>query len=380
MWPQRFCQQELARRRFGARVERLGDLLCEGDPLADAAVMSIAHLPRPERQALVSQAAAGRVTGFAALDALVTHASRMPLWFDPERATRGGAVLRRSGAIGGVVLGFKALLTSYCSPAGNKPLMFTARLEKETQRRLGETARFVESVCLPGTVQPGSVGHAASLEVRLVHAEVRRALSNSSRWDAAQWGVPINQADMSGTVLLFSLVLADGLTQLGMGPNADELGDLLHLWRGVGWLMGVVPELLCATEHEARSLWEMILATQGPPDEDSRKLARALIELPPPDGAIDLSGPRGRWIREARHLLARHFVGDALADGLGLPRTPWSVAMPALAGVVGAADAVVRRVPLARAAAEEAGAMYWRKIIEEAVGVDARGYPLPHEP
>jgi hypothetical protein len=142
----------------------------------------------------------------------------------------------------------------------------------------------------------------------------------------------------------------------------------------------VVPELLCATEEEARTLWEMIRSTQGPPDDDSRRLMRALVELPPPGGTLDLSGPRGRFILEARQLLARHFVGDALADGLGLPRTPWSAAVPALAGVVGAADAVVRRVPFARVAAEEAGAAYWRRLVEEVLGVDDRGYPLPREP
>ena len=37
----------------------------------------------------------------------------------------------------------------------------------------------------------------------------------SGRWDAERWGAPINQHDMAGTQLLFSLAVLEGLRTLG---------------------------------------------------------------------------------------------------------------------------------------------------------------------
>ena len=105
-------------------------------------------------------------------------------------------------------------------------------------------------------------------------------LRGSPRWDPRAWGEPINQVDMAGTTLLFSLVLVDGLRMLGFRIEREECEDVLHLWRIGGWILGVDPELLCATEAEARLLWELLEATQEPPDADSAALAVALMEGP----------------------------------------------------------------------------------------------------
>ena len=50
MFPTRFVHLEEARRRFGARVDRLGAFLDAGDPLADAAVEVLAGRSSEERE------------------------------------------------------------------------------------------------------------------------------------------------------------------------------------------------------------------------------------------------------------------------------------------------------------------------------------------
>src|SRR5262249_29656166 len=206
--------------------------------------------------------------------------SELPFWADLDRARRGGEVLVRTGFFGGLVLGFRSLVAGYCSPAGNKPLVFSGRLREAASRRLSETSRFVSLVYQPGSLAPGAPGWVAAARVRLMHAQIRRILRASPRWDARAWGDPINQVDMAGTTLLFSLVLVDGLRMLGFRIEREACEEVLHLWRTAGGVLGVVPDLLCATEAEARVLWELLESTQEAPDTDSAALAVALLEAP----------------------------------------------------------------------------------------------------
>jgi hypothetical protein len=377
MVPSRFVPDDAARRRFGSRLDRYALFLTKGDPLADAAAEALAPLPRGARAGLVSLGLEGRSTGVAALDALLASACAPPVWFDAARAARGGAVLRRTGAFGAVVLGFKSLMTSYASPAGNKPLTFTRQLEVDTTRRLGETAQFIEAVSLPQTVTPGSPGFRATVRVRLVHAEVRRALLASPRWRLDDWGTPICQADMAATVLLFSSVLVDGLDALGLRVSPDEREDVLHLWRGVGRLMGVEEELLCANARDAVALWTMIQATQEPVDDDGRRLAKALLEGPLREAKSPGERARARLLVSLHRSLTRRLVGPALATSLGVGRSPWELALPAMTTAVRVGDAAMRRTPLAPIAAEILGTRYWRSIVNVMLGGKEAAFEAP---
>jgi hypothetical protein len=368
MVPARFVPDAATRRRFGARLDRFAFFLTRGDPPAAAAAGALAPLPRDERARVVARGLAGQASGSEALDALLAGVARPPLWFDTARAARGGAVLRRSGAFGAVVLGFKSLMTSYASAAGNKPLTFTRQLEVDTTRRLGETARFIEAVSLPEGIKPGSAGFRATLRVRLVHAEVRRALSASPRWRADDWGAPICQADMAATVLLFSSVLVDGLETLGFGVTPAEREDVLHLWRGVGWLMGVEEELLCATARDAADLWAMIQGSQGAVDDDGRRLAKALLEAPIREAKTPAERARARVLVSLHAALTRRFLGPELATSLGVGRSPWELALPAVTAAVRAGDTALRHTPLARLATEVLGTRYWRSVVEMMLG------------
>ena len=160
-------------------------------------------------------------------------------------------MLLRHGLLSGLVLGFKSLVLGYCSPAGNKPLVFSGRLTADVNRRLAETARFVEAVSHPRGLRFGAPGFTTTVRVRLIHARIRHALRHAPSWKTAEWGTPINQYDMAGTVLLFSSVLLEGLRDLGASVSADEEDAVLHQWRAIGRLMGVEDELLASSGWEA---------------------------------------------------------------------------------------------------------------------------------
>ncbi len=363
--------------RYGDRVQRAARFLLRSDPAGDAAVESLAHLKGAEREAAIDRAVAGEPTGLSGLDALSGLLHARPFWLDVARAERGGELIRRSGFFGGVVLGFKSLMSAYCAPGGNKPLMFTARLEEDTQRRLGETGRFMDAVCQPGGLLPGSPGFRATFRVRLVHAQVRRMLLKSDTWHTDRWGLPINQFDMSATALLFGHVLVEGLRQLGFRVSADEHAAAVHLWRGVGWQLGVEEELLPATPEEAAALWEIIGGTQGLPDEDSRRLARALIDGPVRDARTPFQKRVGPLAVQLNLAFTRLLVGPELSDALQLPKSPARLALPVLRRVISAADAAVQATPLGREAALRAGQQYWDVAVENSLQGGEALFDLP---
>ena len=275
-YPTRFCNLDEARARFGDRVDRLGPYLERSDEPADAAIATVT--PGPAGEAVVGAALDGGVDVPAPLRALVEEARRVPPWVDWERVERGGRFFFRAGLLGGLVLGGRALIFGYASPAGNKPLVFSGRLREAAGPRLHETSRFVQAIMRRGELRPGGAGWRITLRVRLMHAQVRRMISASGRWDGAAWGLPINQHDLVATSLLFSVVTLGGLRALGLDVSRDEADDFMHLWRWTAHVMGVDPALVPTTEPEGYRLGELIAATQAPPDDDSRALTAALIE------------------------------------------------------------------------------------------------------
>jgi hypothetical protein len=377
--PSRLVHLEQARTRFGQRADRLAPLLAEGDALADAAVEVLACLSPVARESLLGRVLALKTPRSVPRD--VRHFRNalldVPFWVDEARASRGGAVLVRTGIFGGLVLAFRSLLLGYCSPAGNKPLVFSGRLRASAGRRLSETGRFVQSVYLAGGLAPGAPGFVATARVRLMHAQVRRLLRVSARWDSAAWGAPINQLDMAGTVLLFSLVVVDGLRRFGFKFSSEEVSDVLHLWRTVGWLLGVREDLLASAETDARELWDLIRLTQGPPDADSVELAHALVESPLTEVGTPAERSRAEGVVALGYGLSRFLLDDGYAEALGLPKNGWRFVVPALRGLVSTAGRVLGRLPGSERLRLEAGLLYWQHVVSVGLGDTDATFALP---
>ncbi len=374
--PSRYVRLDQARARYGnKRVERFGEFLMEGDPLADSVIDALAALPVPARQAMIDRALDEGIDAVPeapeAMRALFAQLDRVPFWMDEARVDRGGAAFLRSGVLGGVVLGAYSLVAGYCSPAGNKPLALSGRLSSDASRRLAETSRFVQAVSSPGGMRRFGDGFKSVVKVRLMHASIRQMLRRSPKWNTPAWGVPINQYDMSGTTLLFSFVAMDGLDKMGFSLMSEEREDFMHLWRYCGYLIGVDEELRCATEAEARELWELLSTTQAPPDDDSRALAHALLDSGVTGARTPEERARAERLRVAGYALSRHLMGDQFADWLGYPKTPWRHAVRAFQVVNERAAGVVAKttgLPFARV---ERGMRYWRFVVEQGL----RGVP-----
>ncbi|MCA9720134.1 MAG: DUF2236 domain-containing protein, partial [Myxococcales bacterium] len=348
--PARVHNAARARARFGGLLDRVLPFYDRCDPLADAVVreldaLRVAGVGDIER--IVDETLRGRdhVRAPASLRRLALESRAEPVWLDRARLERAGGLLFRAGPLGGFVLMLRSLVAGYMAPAGNKPLALSGRLLDAAPRRLSETSRFVAAVCKPRGLRPGAEGHVITLKVRLMHARVRALVRRSGRYREREWGAPINQHDMMATILLFSQVFIDGLRILGLRVDPREADDYVHLWRYVGWLIGVEPELLPACERESQRLLEFVRVTQGTPDDDSRALTDALLQVPMTQARDDAQRRLAARLIRFNKSLCRVLIGDELADAVALPRYPARHAMPALQLLLASADSVRARVP-----------------------------------
>ncbi|MEO7110397.1 MAG: oxygenase MpaB family protein, partial [Polyangiaceae bacterium] len=299
-----------------------------------------------------------------ALRELFSEIEHVPAWVDARAIERGGELLFRSGWFGGLVLGI-SLLYGYASPGGNKPLVFSGRLSEQAPRRLRETSRFVEATCSPNGLGRGGAGLAITVKVRLMHAQVRKMILQSGRWNEDKWALPINQHDMAGTSILFSLAPIESLRSLGFEPDADEAHLYMQLWRYSGYLIGVDQEILPTSEHDARRLKDIISSTEGPPDDDSRMLSRALFSAGPRSiqGTPEVRARAARMADIGEGLL-RGVMGDEVSDGLGVPSTRYRHAIHPVRAVVERFEKnrLLRRGLRGRSI--DAGRKYWRAAIQ----------------
>jgi hypothetical protein len=363
-------------RIYGARAQNYARYLERVDPLADDVVAAFSALPAGRAQRMLNTALDEGIDAVPdpppALRRLFAQLDYVPLWVDWEQQDCGGAAFLRSGPLGVAVIVYYGLPLSYRSPSGNKPLVFTGRLAERAARRLGETGRFVLATCQPGALRRRSAGFKITVKVRLMHAQVRRLLLRSGRWRTEAWGAPINQCYLAGTNLLFSSSLIDGLRRCGYRFSRDESEALMALWRYSGYLMGVEPELLCATEGAAARLTRIILAVDKAPDSDARLLVKALMETPPTPQA-----PAAGWTPAMAYGLSRALIGDRQADELGLPRTPWRLVVPAARPLVAAGDMVRRYVPGGTTVATTLGRRVWDWVVEANLGGAPADFALP---
>lgn len=310
------------------RWRAIGESLLEGDPPMDRVVAWMAaegmRRTRPLFDAAARRGIASVPDAPEPLRTFFAGVEAVPTWVDARRLDEGARVNGISGLVGMNVLRDLSLLGGYQASAINRTLVLTGALEKGPQRRLAETTKWWIDATRPGGMAIGAPGYQSTLQVRWIHAMVRRHVAVLPEWDAARDGVPVNQGDMHATYLAFSIMYLIGQRALGVAITADEGAALMHLWRYIGWLMGVESRWLYETEVDAQvALYQNVLS-QAPPDETSRQLGRALKDEPLARQYPNAAWLRGHWNR-AKHLsIARAFLGARGMRALGLPPSlPW---------------------------------------------------------
>lgn len=308
-------------------IEEKSPLLFEYDTIADDVINDV-YLKMGFREAgalLENVLSNGIDKVFYApesLKKLFSEVDVMPEWVDKNKLNIGATFCRRSGYMGLIVLRNYCLMGGYESSAINKPLIFTEALKKGAAKRMAETVEFWVNVTGENALDRSSIGFKHAVKVRLMHAYARVSILKMPTWDSKLWGVPINHWDMVATNLGFSLAFMDGLKNLGFKPSKKEVEGLLHLWKYIGYLLGIPPHYLPDTEEKAIEELYKWTITQPPADEDTKALALALMNEP-----ILSSFPKITWQKKVLikiHLGYNYFfLGDRSCQAMGLPNTRW---------------------------------------------------------
>ncbi len=369
-FPERYINRQEARRVYGPLADRFAAAYWELDPLADAAVDELSA----EGGAGHAKLDRALASGIDAVDdagprlrAFFDEVERTPSWVDWDRVEHGARTYQRIGPSAMMILSAWSLMNGYHSAPAVKPLMFTKRLDAMAPRRLAETSRFVTEVAQTGGMRRGALGYSITVRVRLVHAMVRRTLRRSSGWRGDAWGEPINQADMVGTVIEFSLLVLEGARKMGFRFTDREASAVIHLWQLVGHLSGVSPWLIGELSPEQRGVAfaKLLYMVQPGPDADSLALAEALRRVPMQMAHDPLRRALAPWVARYHDGLVRAFNGDEIADDLRVPHAAWRHAIWPTQLVIGAMERVRERVPGATALASRVGNRLVRASVDE---------------
>ena len=212
--------------------------------------------------------------------AFLNQIFKIPGWLNSDLLNHGTNFCNRTGTSALATLRNYSLMGGYESSAINKPLIFTEALKKGAAKRLADTVVFWVNVTGKNQLQLKQSGFYSAITTRLIHSYSRLMILNDPTWDTQAWGMPLNTWDMLATNLGFSIAFIDGLKKLNFNPTELEVQGTLHLWKYVGYLLGIPEELLVDTQQQAADALYLWSRTQKGADTDSIALAQALYKEP----------------------------------------------------------------------------------------------------
>ena len=276
---------ELAKRRRSVKkwsAKALRATRSVGDPPADLVVREmLGSIPREGIGAVMATLTGSKELLPSQLPEPVRKhldATRpLPEWADAGQIRRGQELFTRCGWMMSAGLLCSALPQTYCAANGARVLTQTQGMTRNVRPRILETAQFLFDVCTEGSFEEGGKGIQAGQRIRMVHALIRHFILSKGEWDDGALGVPINQEDLGGTLMTFSVVLLDALDTAGIEVSSDDEEAFLHLWKVTGHFLGVAPALLPVDIVDARALMQAIRDDQWASSAQGRLLAAELI-------------------------------------------------------------------------------------------------------
>jgi len=236
----------------------------------------------------------------------------LPVFYDKKKLIRATDFYQENQQNIGLILGLYSLPYCYLGADGAKVLYMSERIKNNTYKRLTETGSFLKAVMNYDNWKSNRI-FAICLKVRLLHASIRYFTLHSKKWDLA-WGYPINQEDMLGTNLAFSLVVLRGLEKLGYSIDKTYEDAYINIWNVIGFLLGVKQEIMPKNYVEALKIDKQIADRQFRQSVEGQELTASLMQVirsfAPNDITADLLQSQSRML-----------LGEKYAQMLGIAET-----------------------------------------------------------
>jgi len=293
----------------------LDEMRGKTDPIADEAVADLMHNKQARQyRNIIQSLTANNYQLPSGLPDSVVHffetTRQLPEWADAKLLQQGQQFLEKHVTDLLLMLGLISLPFDYAAANGVQVLYLSERLRNNPAKRLAETGQYVLDVGERDGFSNRGRAICSAQKVRLTHATIRYHIWQKGDWDTATRGEPINQEDMAGTNLSFSVLPIRGLRKIGVEVSQSEAQAFIHLWNVANHIMGVDEPLLPDTTKEAFWLLKRIADRQHAPSPAGQEMAKALLTIVPNDSGKEIA---------ARY--TRFLLGDKTADILDLPQT-----------------------------------------------------------
>lgn len=266
------------------KFEKYAHLYHEVDDLGDEVVKdTYLKLPYNEASAIVQNWTKNKISESddapESLKKMFLQMQHIPDWLDEDLANTGARFNMRTGTNALIILRDFTLMGGYDFAYLNKPLIFTGALKKGAVKRLKDTLEFWVHVTRENALKINSEAYQLIVRTRLMHSYARLTIKKKvANWDYEKWGEPINSWDMIATYTGFSLVFMQGLKKLGIKISPGEEKGVFHLWKYIGYLLGIPVEFLPENVKQAVEQLYLWSSLQDEADEDSVQLAGALLD------------------------------------------------------------------------------------------------------
>ncbi|WP_228411908.1 oxygenase MpaB family protein [Chryseobacterium sp. KLBC 52] len=259
---------------------------------------------------------------------LFSQTQKVPDWLDYNLLKSGAELCMRSNLDSLISLRDYCLIGGYDYAYLNKPLIVTEALKKGAVKRLSETLDFWVNATRYNALEIHAKGYEFAIKTRLIHSYARLSIKKHYKdWDTENWGEPINSWDMMATYIGFSLVFLHSLQKLGNRFSVEEEQGIFHLWKYVGYLLGIPEQLLPDDKKHATEYFYLWTSVQPPSDKDSVLLAHSLLDE-------SLENPILKYEFQRKNLKYLHvcctwfLLDDEVCKRLQIPEVPFRNLFP----------------------------------------------------
>src|SRR3989338_8708274 len=177
-------------------------------------------------------------------DPALQLANHTPAWLDVEAVVRGQTIFLKFFYAFFTLL-IAILLNGFVISRFSEVLVLSgyARSARETYLRFRSTAVQIWLWMKYSLLDPLSPARVSLLQVRCMHGLARNVTRVRGAWNESIHFVPLSQFDTSLVLLGFSSILIDGMgKEMGIQLSQRDKTDLTHLWRYIGWHLGLKDE------------------------------------------------------------------------------------------------------------------------------------------
>jgi hypothetical protein len=237
--------------------------------------------------------------------------SQKPDFINPNKVKIAQEFFDKESNLYLALLGFYSLPYCYAFADGAQVLIRSKRIIEDIGRRLSETALFLLDSYRPGTFLDHDQALLTIAKVRLIHAFSRYFVSHYAKDWQPEWGDPINQEDLMGTNLAFSLMVMRGMEKLDKFPGTEVHEAVLHYWKIIGHYLGLDTTYWPETAKEAYELEKLIRKRNLKASEAGEVLTCSLL------GFFEKNIPNQNLTAFSETMVA-YFLGNEAARAVGI--------------------------------------------------------------